>query len=271
LKAVRILKANEGIHHMSDSAVNELARRRRDNVAGPRLPEADRPRDFVEAFALQRRAVAQTGLAIAGWKASVAAGDRLFLAPILAPMMHRAGDTCALRSRAGIAQIEPEVAFVMKRDLPAREAPYSEKEIRDAIAEARCVVELLGTRYDAPESVSGPEMVADSANNQGLVIGPAIDNAFGRPIARFPVKVSTAGRTLHERDGAHGDGDPLLPLYWLANFLRNDSDHLRAGQIVTTGSYAGAVDVPLDAPLTVTFGELGSVDTRLREQAPARR
>jgi 2-keto-4-pentenoate hydratase len=257
---------------MTDAAATELARRRRDNVAGPRLAEADRPRDFAEAFALQRRAVALVGLPIAGWKASVpAAGDRLFLAPIPAPMMHRSGDTIPLRSRAGIAQIEPEVAFVMKRDLGAREAPYSESEIRDAIGQAHFVVELLGTRYDDPASVPPQEVVADSANNQGLVIGPVIDNAFGRPIARFPVKVSSAGRTLHEKDGAHADGDPLKPLYWLANFLRGADDHLRAGQIVTTGSYAGAIDVPIDVPLTVTLGEAGSIDMHLREQSTGRR
>ena len=36
-----------------------------------------------------------------------------------------------------------------------------------------------------------------------------------------------------------------------------------AGQIVTTGSYVGAVDVPLATPLTLTFGELGKLDVTL--------
>jgi hypothetical protein len=32
---------------------------------------------------------------------------------------------------------------------------------------------------------------------------------------------------------------------------------------VTTGSYAGAFDVPLDVPLTIVFGELGTLDVEL--------
>jgi len=50
---------------------------------------------------------------------------------------------------------------------------------------------------------------------------------------------------------------------WLANFLASRGEGLRAGQIVTTGSYAGAIEVPLDVPLVVTFGDLGALATTL--------
>jgi 2-keto-4-pentenoate hydratase len=61
-------------------------------------------------------------------------------------------------------------------------------------------------------------------------------------------------------DGAHPDGHPLKPLAWLANFLPASGNHLRAGEIVTTGSYAGARDVPLDVPLAIAFGDLATID-----------
>jgi 2-keto-4-pentenoate hydratase len=35
------------------------------------------------------------------------------------------------------------------------------------------------------------------------------------------------------------------------------------GQVVTTGSYAGAIEVPLGQPLTVAFGDLGSISVEL--------
>ena len=79
----------------------------------------------------------------------------------------------------------------------------------------------------------------------------------------FPVTVSASGRTLSTHDGRHGDGHPLRPLVWLANFLAARRDGLRAGQVVTTGSYAGAIEVPLGEPLVVTFGDLGAVATTL--------
>ena len=37
---------------------------------------------------------------------------------------------------------------------------------------------------------------------------------------------------------------------------------VKAGQVVTTGSYAGIVQVPIDTPLTVEFGDVGSLSVR---------
>ena len=45
--------------------------------------------------------------------------------------------------------------------------------------------------------------------------------------------------------------------------MNTTPERLRAGQIVTTGSYVGAVDVPLATPLTVTFGDLGRMQVTL--------
>jgi 2-keto-4-pentenoate hydratase len=59
--------------------------------------------------------------------------------------------------------------------------------------------------------------------------------------------------------GHHPDGDPLLPIIWLANFLSTQGIGLQAGQVVITGSYAGVLDVPVNQPLQVQFGEAGSL------------
>jgi 2-keto-4-pentenoate hydratase len=53
-------------------------------------------------------------------------------------------------------------------------------------------------------------------------------------------------------------------LYWIANFLAERGDGLRAGQVVTTGSYAGAIEVPLERALAVTFGDLGTIGIELQ-------
>jgi 2-keto-4-pentenoate hydratase len=55
----------------------------------------------------------------------------------------------------------------------------------------------------------------------------------------------------------------VRPLYWLANYLGIGGTPLRAGMIVTTGSYCGAVDVPIDTPLTFAYGDLGTLAATL--------
>jgi 2-keto-4-pentenoate hydratase len=75
--------------------------------------------------------------------------------------------------------------------------------------------------------------------------------------------VSTPAGVLMTRDGKHPDGHPLRPLYWLINYLAERGEPLRAGQIVTTGSYAGVLEVPLDTPLTFKYGDFGSLSLTL--------
>jgi 2-keto-4-pentenoate hydratase len=106
-------------------------------------------------------------------------------------------------------------------------------------------------------------MMADCVQNQGLFVGPVVADGPDAPLAAFPVTISGANGVLSKHDGRHGDGHPLRPLVWLANFLAARGEGLRAGQVVTTGSYAGAIEVPMDESLTVAFGSLGAIATKL--------
>jgi 2-keto-4-pentenoate hydratase len=63
--------------------------------------------------------------------------------------------------------------------------------------------------------------------------------------------------------GANVLGDPRDALTWLANHLHRFGAHLRAGEIVTTGTCA--TPLPLEPGMTVEaeFGPLGSVRVRI--------
>ena len=247
-----------------EAAAQFLAAARRTGKPGPRLPEDIRPRDLDAALVIQRRVVALLGQAVGGWKCSVPSDARaLNVAPIFASTIFRKSP-CAIVTTGPIARIEPEVAFVMGRDLPKRDTPYTEAEIRSAIAEPRLVLELLGTRYADPAAASWPEMMADFVQNQGLFVGPLFPGGLDAALESFPVTIRTPAGVLSTHDGRHGDGHPLRPLYWLANFLAGRDEGLRAGQVVTTGSYAGAIEVPVGTSLTVTFGDLGAIEIELR-------
>ena len=246
-----------------EAAAQFLAAARKSGVPGARLSEDIRPADLDSALVIQRRIVAILGQTIGGWKCSVPSDARPILAaPIFASSIHRTSP-CTIVATGDIARIEPEVAFVMGRDLPQRATPYSEVEIRSAIAEPRLVLELLDTRYIQPGVVSWPEMMADCVQNQGLFVGPTFAEGLDAQLRKMVVTVRGESGVLSTHDGHHGDGHPLNPLYWLANFLAGRGEGLRAGQIVTTGSYAGAIEVPIGQPLTVTYGELGQVAIEL--------
>jgi 2-keto-4-pentenoate hydratase len=246
---------------IDDAAATELARRRREGRRGPRLDPAIRPTTVSEAFALQHRVAVRMGT-IGGWKCSLPTPERTTAAPLFTSTIHR-GAHATVHARGSAAQIEPEVAFVMAHDLGPRGRAYDEPEVVAAIGEAHLVLELLGNRYEDPASVSFPELLADGANNEGLIVGPVLEPWRDRALEGFPIGIAGVGGFHLERAGRHPDGHPLRPLVWLANFLRERGERLRAGQIVTTGSYAGALEVPLATPLSITFGELGRMQVTL--------
>ena len=252
------------ITSQQESAAQFLAAARKIGLPAERLPEAARPPDLESALVIQRRVVELLGQEIGGWKCSVPSAERPILAaPIFTSTIYRTSP-CPIVVTGNVARIEPEVAFIIGRDLPRRDTPYSEAEIRSAIKEPRLVLELLGTRYTHPADASWPEMMADNVQNQGLFVGPTFARGLDAALNGFLVTVETKAGVLSTHNGHHGDRHPLNPLYWLANFLAARGEGLRTDQIVTTGSYAGAIEVPTHQQLTVTYGDLGSVVVELK-------
>ncbi len=248
-----------------DEAARHLLAARRARQPGPRLPESCRPTEIEDALAIQQRVQALLGVATGGWKCSLPTPERaVAYAAIFAPTIVQISP-CPVIVHGATVRIEPEIAFVLGRDLPRRAAPYSEPELRSSIAETRLVLEILGSRYADPGLVTFPELLADQVANQGLFVGPALRDAFSRPLEGFLIAVDGPAGALRRRDGRHPDGHPLRPFLWLADFLatRPEVGGLKAGQIVTTGSYAGALEVPAETPVLVRFGDLGSVAVEL--------
>jgi 2-keto-4-pentenoate hydratase len=222
--------------------------------------------DADAGLAIQRRVTEILALPIGGWKCSVPTAERKVAAAAIFAKSIVSVAPCPILPIAGKARVEPEIAFVLARDLPARRAPYDEADVRAAIRETRLVLELMGPRYVDPAAVTFPELLADSIANQGLFVGPVLSNPHGLSLSAFAIIVDGANGTLISREGRHPDGHPLRPLYWLANFLSGggygEGVSLKAGQVVTTGSYCGVVDVPLETPLVFRYGDFGTLNVQ---------
>jgi hypothetical protein len=244
---------------------------RRNDVSDPRGAPAGRPGALIRARLAgnlassrqQIRSRSKIALEIARFdgrlEKSLPTPDKVAFMALICPNDH-VGRLC--RAEGARARVEPEIAFVLGHDLPRRTQPYSDGDVRTAVRETRLVLELIGCRYADPGSATFLEMLADGLNGEGLFIGPEVSEGLTRPLENIQITVAADAATILTHAGSHGDGHPLRPLVWLANFLASHGEGLTAGQIVTTGSYAGVLELPLATPLDIRFRDLGTLSVQ---------
>ncbi|SDY50429.1 2-keto-4-pentenoate hydratase [Collimonas sp. OK242] len=238
-----------------------LAQRRRSGAQGARLPLSLRPPDAAAALAVQALVSEQLGDKIAGWKCGLPVDGQPVVAPIYAGTVYHGG-ACAARVRGGQVRVEPELAFVLAQNLPARSSPYSAAEIDAAIGATYLALELIDSRYSEPDEAGFIENLADGLLNQGLYLGPQVDIEAAHAAAELAIRISIASQETSQLSGRHPAVNPRAPLYWLAEFLRARGQGLQAGQAVITGSYAGSFSLPVAQDIAIRYGDLGELAVR---------
>lgn len=239
-------------------AATELVARRTSARPGPRLNETCRPADLEDAWRIQQEVTRHLALPVGGWKAALPGPGKLVAAPIYAPTLSQ-GVRCALPLGAAAdgVRVEPELAFVLAQDLPARAQPYSDAQVDAAVGSVHAALEICASRYLDHAGLPFAELLADGLVNSGLWLGPAL----AAPEApAFELRWQIEGEAVQTQPARHPDGQPRAPLYWLANFLRERGMGLQAGQAVITGSFAGVLALPLGRRVTLDYGALARFD-----------
>lgn len=238
-----------------------LADYRQRGEAAPLLPAELRPNSLADAFAIQQWLFIELDLPVVGWKAGLPGPDKW----VLAPIAHlQQGELCLFEQQSEQYSIEPELAFLLAIDLPARTEPYSEAEVKAAIGATHLALELIIRPYSADAGAQFLDQLAAGLFNQGLYIGPALlPQCFPQ---EFELVLQHSGEQ-HQFAAIHPNQDPLLPLYWLVNHLSSQGIGLKQGEWVITGSYAGVLQVPADTPIQLQFGDFGQINTRCSHKA----
>lgn len=241
------------------TATKTLVQRRLNGTRGERLPLEARPETLDQAIAIQD-AITQHWCenqddSVGAWKCLLPSPNKLVIGPIYTRTIDSIPPV-ALWPQAGVARIEPELAFFLAKDLPPRPEPYTPEEVDAALGRTHMALELIFNRYEDNSCASFPEILADGLVNQGLFIGPEINAATAASTQSMTIRLHHSGHS-QEFLGKHPNQNPKAPLYWLANFLRENGKGLIAGQAVITGSFAGVFDVPLNTPITLEYENLG--------------
>ena len=250
-----------------DRAAAILVRARRDMQPLPGLPEALKPKSIPEAHAIQDAVTAQLGQLIGGFKAMKPANLDATRGTIYGGAI--LPSPCDLPT-AKVPQcgVEGEVAFIFRRDLPNRAAPYTRNEVA-AVVDACAAIEVVHSRYGIDAAVSNLEKLADSISNGALVYDTPTSHWRHLNLGQLKVSLTVNGKTEIEKIGGHPTGDPLGVAVVMANLWR-EKGGVRAGQFVTCGSFTGLKFLQPGDVCGVTFEGLGSAQATFTGGASVR-
>lgn len=160
------------------------------------------------------------------------------------------------------ARIEPEVAFVLKREL--RGPGVTVAEAAAAVDFVLPALEIIDSRI-RDWRIGIVDTIADNASSGGVVLGST-------PTALSTVDLRLAGCNLYGNGdlaatGAGGAvlGSPLISLAWLANTVGEHGVVLQPGHVVLPGSVTAAQPVRAGDTWTAHFAGLGSVTARFAD------
>lgn len=240
------------------------AREKRRPIAD--LDPALQPASLAEAYAIQDAMAERLG-PVAGWKVGAARSDST---PMFGPMPQRLGLVRSGEQMPGnfsrLRGIEAEIAFLLQRNLPAREERYTREEILEVVSGAYPVIEVLESAFTVPDEATHLAMVADLQMNGGFVHGPACRDWQSIDIAAERLEITIDGIVRWNDVGRNTNGPDLLRLVeYLANEGQYRTGGLQAGQWITTGSWMGKLLAHERSSVEVRFAHFGSVAVSFAE------
>lgn len=270
-------KAAAGRQVMADSA---RARRiadyfdtlHRARAALPPLPEAARPADLDEAYAVQEMLQARWAPArgpIAGYKVAITTKvmqqlmgiDQPCAGAIFARTVHQSPAMIRTADYVNVA-VECEIAMRLRRDLPGEDRPYDRETVAAAVASCHAAIELIEDHHADYKSVDALGLAANNAWNGGCVLGPAVADWRRLDLGALGGSMTIEGVEQGRGKGADVLGHPLNALAWLANKLAERGRPLVAGMVVLTGSIVSTKWPQRNQTVTVSIDGLGEASAR---------
>ena len=154
-------------------------------------------------------------------------------------------------------RVEPEVAFVMKRDLKGKN--LTPRDVWSATDFIMPAVEVIDSRYKN-FSFTLVDVVADNASSSRFILSNQAFSPFHSPMDSLEVSMYRNGEKVQSGLGSAVLGHPVKSIIKLAEMLDRDGLGIEAGMVVLTGGMTEAINIYDGDTVKVEFGPLGSIN-----------
>ncbi len=217
----------------------------------------------VQALSMERRFA--RGEKLAGVKMGLTSRAKMIQVGVNEVIWGRLTDAMRLEEGGALSKkryvhprIEPELAFLMKRELCGTVSPAEALAAVEAIAPA---MEIIDSRY-RDFKFALPDVIADNSSSSGFVVGP-----WGRPDQDFSnlgIVVEVNGRVVQIGSTAAILGHPLRSLVAAARAAASIGG-LKPGWIVLAGGATAAHPLSVGESVRTSVQNLGSVSIKVAE------
>lgn len=239
---------------------------RQSATALPAYPAPEVPPSLDAAYAIQDVAIAAWPDRVAGWK--VAAIQPAWRAaypaerlggPVFTQRLVHAGNSaiegaidCAIID-GGYAAVEAEFALLLGTDFPLHTVFETEQQLLPYVAAVHGAVELAGSPLLNLGALGPGAVISDFGNNTGLIVGPALDDFFARPLDQWRSETQLNGVLAGQGGADRIPGGPLAALFFLANHMVSRGASLHPGEWISTGASTGIHLVAIGDQVEVSF------------------
>ncbi|MBN6152860.1 2-keto-4-pentenoate hydratase [Xanthomonas sp. AmX2] len=229
------------------------------------------PDDLETAYRVQDLAIAQWPDRVAGWKVGYIAaerrdhsGDERLLGPIFSRAVWNAtGGTVDIPVYAGgFGAVEAEYVLRLDEDAPADRLQWTPEQAAQVASTLFIGVEVASSPLATINQLGPRVVISDFGNNNGLILGPQIDDWTALDETRL------LAETLIEGQRVGSGGATLLPgglraafAFALARSARRGRP-LRKGELIATGNATGIHDIAIGQQATIRFDGYGELHCR---------
>ena len=234
------------------------------------IAKAHRLTSEKEALEMQKEVIRLSGMPVLGFKVGSTSLEAQKIlgttepgtSPILSDYIF--GSPATINIDPGHAPaVEGEFAVRLGCDLPARKETYSFDDVYNAVDAVAGAIEVVGSRFKGGLAGKGRFLTtADFGANIALILGSWVENWKVEDLGSHCVRMSINGVSREEGIGARALGHPLNVLEWLANKQAQTKQGLSKGEIISTGTCTGVLNILPSDVVSADFGSFGNVDIK---------
>lgn len=225
--------------------------------------------EMTDAYSIQKALVQlkiESGRKIVGWKIGLTSKAMQYAlnidipdSGVLLDDMEFSNDSEIPSGKFIQPRIEAEIAFVMKSSLGGDVSVEDVIQATDFVCPA---LEILDTRILRLDSITGKsrgicDTISDNAANAGVILGDKRHSPRDIDLRWVGAIVSRDGEVEETGLGAGVLNDPIMGIVWLAKRMSDYGQKIEEGQIILSGSFIRAIEVPSGSRINADFGSFG--------------